>query len=93
MKKDLEKFVKIVSKQTFNNDHNGATTTIAKYVTKKHEKLSGIEVCIKECKALELLHSFYGHMPNHLQQIREDLRASLFSFLSEDEKQAFYGAL
>ena len=92
MTNDLTKTIQVITHQTQDNDHNGAITTMARYVTRKHNQLEGVDALVKASLALEQLHAFYGHMPEHLGIIREDIRNRVNSFLNTEESKSFHDA-
>lgn len=91
--KTFSDYITKIQGQTHNNDHNGAITTMARYVAKKHNQNDCTGEIVKACEALEYLHlHFYHHMPQNLSVLREDLRAAVIAWLTDDEKRAFHSA-
>lgn len=88
----LNDYVTAVQRATDENDHTGAIVLMAQFAAKKHNQLAGVDALIKSAQAVETLQSFYGHMPDYLNTIRNDVAARIESFLFDDEKQAFHNA-
>lgn len=88
----LQSAVKFVQHQTDENDHTGAIVTMAKFVANKHNQLEGVGALVKAAQAVVTLHDFYGHMPSHLNAIRDEVAARCESFMTADEQQAFRNA-
>ncbi len=88
----LNDYVEIVQRMTDENDHTGAIVVMAQYVTKKHNRMEGVDKLVKSAQAVETLHDFYGHMPDYLNKIRDEVAARCESFMSAEEVKAFHGA-
>lgn len=88
----LGTYVESVQRATDINDHTGAIVLMAQYVTKKHNKLEGVDKLVKAAQAVETLHDFYGHMPDYLNRIRDEVAAQIESFMDSFEASAFRGA-
>lgn len=88
----LNEYVELVRRATQDNDHTGAIILMAGYTARKHSQLEGVGALVKTAYAVETLQEFYGHMPNYLNTIRDDVAASIESFLSTEEKQVFHNA-
>lgn len=81
-----------VQAQTHDNDHTGAILTMAEYVARKHNQLDGVSSLVKAANSVIELHKFYGHMPSHLNQIRDEVSANCEMLMSDEEKTAFHNA-
>lgn len=81
-----------VQEQTQDNDHTGAILTMAKYVASKHNQLGGVESLVKAANSVIELHKFYGHMPSHLNQIRDEVASNCEMLMNDEEKTAFHTA-
>ena len=92
MKNLLNDYVECVQRATDENDHTGAIVLMAQYVTKKHNRLEGVDKLVKYAQAVETLHDFYGHMPDYLNKIRDEVAARCESFMDSFEASAFRGA-
>ena len=88
----LNEYVEIVQRMTDENDHTGAIAVMAQYVTKKHKGREGVEILIAAAGAVATLHSFYGHMPTHLNIARDEVAERIESFMTPEEVKAFQGA-
>lgn len=89
---NLQSAVKTVQSQTNENDHTGAIVTMAKFVVNKHNQLEDVESLVKAAQAVKTLHTFYGHMPSHLNRIRDEVAARCESFMTADEQKVFHDA-
>ena len=89
----IELYTKLVAGATQENHHNEALKFIAMYVVEKHNRLSGVHKLIKNIDALITLYEMYNCMTPALYEIRTDLKAQIFSFLSESEIKLFNEAL
>ncbi len=85
----LGDYITAVGNCTHLNDHTGAIVLMAQYVAKKHNRLEGVDKLVKSAQAVETLHSFYGHMPLYLNQIRDEVAARCESFMTDGEAKAF----
>ncbi len=85
----LGDYITAVQKATDINDHTGAIVLMAQYVAKKHNRLEGVDKLIKSAQAVETLHDFYGHMPDYLNKIRNEVAARCESFMIDGEAKAF----
>ena len=90
--KILSDYVSAVQHATDENDHTGAIVLMAQYTAKKHNQLEGVDKLIKSAMAVETLHDFYGHMPDYLNTIRDEVALRIESFLNADETKAFHNA-
>ncbi len=88
----LNEYVELVQRATDTNDHTGAIILMAGYTARKHNKLECVGALVKAAYAVETLQTFYGHMPDYLNRIRDEVAARIESFLLDDEKQAFHNA-
>ncbi len=85
----LGDYITAVQRATDLNDHTGAIVLMAQYVAKKHNRLEGVDKLFKSAQAVETLHDFYGHMPDYLNKIRDEVAARCESFMTEGEVKAF----
>lgn len=95
MSKELElgTYIHCVINATQENNHCHALKLVAMYVRQKHNRLEGVDKLEKNMDAVIQLHSFYGHMPEHLIQVRNDIKNAIFSFLNDKETLMFSNAL
>jgi hypothetical protein len=70
---------------TYQNDHTGARLLIA-----HHYKLKSF---VKAYEAVEALHKFFGHVPDHLSQTRQSLDNILFDSIRREHGPAAVRAL
>ena len=90
---NITESLKEVSLMTECNDHNLAIRRIAEYVLFKHETILGINTLLRNIDALITLHKMYNCMTPALYEIRNDLKAQVFSFLSPEEEELFKNCL
>jgi len=78
--KHLNESAAKIAELTAGNNHTGALVEVAKYIGKR-DNLNTMPM-IKALKAVSDLHSYFGDMPPHLDELRAKIQDTLFKQLN-----------
>lgn len=85
----IEPYLKAIKRATQENEHTYAVKLIAMYVARKHNELDGVYKLERCCDAISVLEDFYKHITSELKILRDDITASCFNLLNENEIKSF----